>query len=347
MHIRFSVLFLLIFFFSCASDPQPAETERITLEISDSERIIDSSTDERFAMPSSVLPHQDGLFVYDFGAGSIHRFDAEYNLTDSFGRQGGGPGEYQYLAALWMFNGNLTGFDPQNSKIITYTPSGDMLHERSLSSDQFSLMMAAGSEYDFYFQSDGYEGTLLTHSNLADESVHHFGESLTSDDQEISISSTRQAIEREQVPAFMKNRVLPAVNSERIFSFQLTTGVLQAFNHQYEPEWEYRFETDFMDEVFDSYIEANKMMLDRGNIIFLMYAYHLEATDDGVAILFSTPQGTPVTIGWIDNDAAQSALVTYTDLDFTSQKFALSAEGEYVYIINQMEGEIWRVEWPF
>lgn len=348
MHIRFLVLFLPIFFiFSCVSDPQTAETERITLEISESIRVIDTSTDDRFAMPSSILPHRNGLFVYDFGAGSIHRFDMEYNLTDSFGNQGGGPGEYQYLAALWMFDGNLTGFDPQNAKLITYSPDGDFMEEESLSSDQFSLMMAAGSANDFYFQSDGVDGTLITHSSLSDESVHHFGESLTDDDEEISISSARQAIEREQIPAFMKNRVLPAVNDERIFIFQLTTGVLQAFNHQYEKEWEYRFETDFMDEVFDNYIEANKMMLDRGNIIFLMYAYHLEATDDGVAILFSTPEGTPVTIGWMDNHGTQAGVISYSGLEFNSQRFSLSPDRNHVYINNQMEGEIWRAEWPF
>ncbi len=349
MRNRFIILLTLslITLISCQPDSTPAEIERANLELTGAERVIDTTTDDRFAMPSSILATSEGLYVYDFGAGLIHRFDEDYQLIQSFGSQGNGPEEFQYMASLWMFDDEILGFDPGNAKLISYSFDGEFLDEQSLSSQQYSQMMEAGSKGEFYFQSGGHEGTLLTHASLNNSTVHHFGESLTSDDDDISISSTRQAIERNQVPSFMKNRVMPAVNSERIFSFQLTTGVLQAYNHQYELQWEHLLETDFMDEVFENYIEANRRMLDRGNIIFLMYASHLEATDDGVAILFSTPSGTPVTIGWMNNEGTESKIVQYTDLEINSQNISISADRSTIYFNNQFEGEIWRAEWPF
>lgn len=349
MRNRF-IIFLtlsLITLISCQPDSPPAEIERTNLELTGAERVIDTTTDDRFAMPSSILATSEGLYVYDFGAGVIHRFDEDYQLIQSFGNQGNGPEEFQYLASLWMFDDEILGFDPGNAKLISYSFDGEFLDEQSLSSQQYSQMMKAGSKGEFYFQSGGHEGTLLTHASLNNSTVHHFGESLTSDDDDISISSTRQAIERNQVPSFMKNRVMPAVNSERIFSFQLTTGVLQAYNHQYELQWEHLLETDFMDEIFENYIEANKRMLDRGNIIFLMYASHLEATDDGVAIIFNTPSDLPVTIGWMNNEGTESKIVQYTDLEINSQNISISADRSTIYFNNQFEGEIWRAEWPF
>lgn len=336
-------LFILI---SCQSESTSAVVERINLEITGAERVIDTSTDDQIAMPASILALSEGLYVYDFGAGSIHRFDEHYELVQSFGKQGNGPEEYQYLASLWSFDDQIVGYDPGNAKLISYSFDGGYIDEQGLTSQQYSQMMAAGSKSEFYFQSGGYDGTLLTHSNLDDETIHHFGESLTSGDQDISISSARQAVERNQIPSFMKNRVIPAVNSERIFSFQLTTGVLQAYSHQYELLWEYPFETDFMDEVFENYIDANKRMLDRGNIIFLMYASHMEAIEGGVIILFSTPSGTPVTLGWINNDGTESGLISYKDLDINSQNFTISADRNTIYFNNQLDGEIWRAEWP-
>lgn len=349
MHNRLATLLTLLLFTitSCQSDSTQAEVEIKNLEITDAERVIDTSTDDRFAMPSSILPVPEGLYVYDYGAESIHRFDEDYQLIQSFGKQGSGPEEFQYLASLWVFDEEITAYDPRNAKLISYSFEGEFIKEKSLTSQQYSQMMAAGSVNDFYFQSGGLEGSLITHSNLSNENIHHFGESLTSDDDDISISSTRQAIERYQVPSFMKNRVMPAVNSERIFAFQLTTGVLQAYNHNYELKWEHLFETEFMDEVFENYIEANRVMLDRGNIIFLMYASHLEATDDGVAILFNTPQGTPVTIGWMNNEGTESGLISYTDLEINSQNFSISADRNKIYFNHSLEGEIWRAEWPF
>jgi hypothetical protein len=349
MHNRYilSLTLLLITLTSCQSDTPPAGIEHSNLELNGAERVIDTTTDDRFAMPSSILATPEGLYVYDFGAGVVHRFDENYQLIQSFGNHGNGPEEFQYLASLWVFDDEITSYDPRNAKLISYSFDGDFINEQSLSSQQYSQMMAAGSVNDFYFQSGGLEGSLLTHSNLSNESIHHFGESLTSDDQDISISTTRQAIEREQVPSFMMNRVMPAVNSERIFAFQLATGFLQAYNHNYELQWEHLFATEFMDEVFENYIEANRIMLDRGNIIFLMYASHLVATEDGVAILFNTPEGTPVTIGWMNNEGTESGLISYTDLEINSQNFSISADRNTIYFNDQLEGEIWRVEWPF
>lgn len=341
----FLILIPLLILIACSQTQDPSELSPNPITVSGMEVVIDTETSDSFAMPGRMVHTGEKLIVTDPASGLIHRFDAEYNLTESFGSQGSGPGEYGAASGLWSLDGELHLYDPQLAKLLRYTPEGEFTGERVLDGDSYAHQITLKSADEIYSPTAGREGSLIFYSNQESGEGAYFGEA-RADEEELSISSARQAVERGQVPGFMKNQVSLAANSERLFSFQQTTGKLQVFSHDRELLWEYQIELDFMDEVFENFLEANTMMLDQGNIILLAYASDMAATDNGVAILFQTPMEHPAVIGWFDNDAVEFSLITYGDVVSGNLMFALAAEQSSVYFGNILDGEIYKADLP-
>jgi sugar lactone lactonase YvrE len=79
-----------------------------------------------FYMPSDVAVDKEGnVYVLDSGNHRIQKFDPEGKYVASFGRQGQGPGEFQYPQSIDIdTEGNIYVADSGNQKIHILKPDG-------------------------------------------------------------------------------------------------------------------------------------------------------------------------------------------------------------------------------
>jgi len=71
-----------------------------------------------------------GFYLYDFNDRQIRRYDRTGRFLNLVGRKGGGPGEYEYAAAMAVTrDGRLIVHDPRNSRITYFHPDGKVARE--------------------------------------------------------------------------------------------------------------------------------------------------------------------------------------------------------------------------
>lgn len=68
------------------------------------------------------------LYVADTGETSIRVYDQNGEFQKSFGREGSGPGEFEFIGSLFIDSGSrLLVNDPNNGRITAFTLDGDLL----------------------------------------------------------------------------------------------------------------------------------------------------------------------------------------------------------------------------
>jgi len=79
-----------------------------------------------FYMPADItFDNKDNIYILDSGNHRIQKFDANGKYLATFGRQGEGPGEFQYPMSLDIdTEGYLYISDPQNQRIQILKPNG-------------------------------------------------------------------------------------------------------------------------------------------------------------------------------------------------------------------------------
>jgi len=79
-----------------------------------------------FYMPADIaFDNKDNIYILDSGNHRIQKFDANGKYLATFGRQGEGPGEFQYPMSLDINSeGYLYISDPQNQRIQILKPNG-------------------------------------------------------------------------------------------------------------------------------------------------------------------------------------------------------------------------------
>jgi sugar lactone lactonase YvrE len=141
---------ITLFFVSTVSLPQKIETKdgirlihnektgkwgkqpKISLEYIKNIGDLESEDEHvLFYMPSDVAIDNEGnVFVLDSGNHRIQKFDPNGNFLASFGRQGQGPGEFQYPQSIDLDpDGNLYVSDSGNQKIQIIKSDGSLAKE--------------------------------------------------------------------------------------------------------------------------------------------------------------------------------------------------------------------------
>lgn len=141
---------LMMFLTSSISFPQKIETEdggrlvhnentgkwgkqpKISLEYIKNIGDLESEDENvLFYMPSDLaVDSQGNVYILDSGNHRIQKFDPNGNFLASFGRQGQGPGEFQYPQSIDLDpGGNLYVSDSGNQKIQILKPDGSLAEE--------------------------------------------------------------------------------------------------------------------------------------------------------------------------------------------------------------------------
>ncbi len=100
---------------------------QITLEYINNIGDLESDDDNvLFYMPSDIAVDKAGnVYVMDSGNHRIQKFDPKGNFIASYGRQGQGPGEFQYPQSIDIdTEGNIYVSDSGNQKIHIFKPDG-------------------------------------------------------------------------------------------------------------------------------------------------------------------------------------------------------------------------------
>jgi sugar lactone lactonase YvrE len=141
---------LMMFLTSSISFPQKIETEdgvrlvhnentgkwgkqpKISLEYIKNIGDLESEDENvLFYMPSDLAADSQGnVYILDSGNHRIQKFDPNGNFLASFGRQGQGPGDFQYPQSIDLDpGGNLYVSDSGNQKIQILKPDGSLAEE--------------------------------------------------------------------------------------------------------------------------------------------------------------------------------------------------------------------------
>lgn len=147
---------MMLFFISLVSFPQKIETKdgillihnektgkwnnqpKVSLEYIKNIGDLESEDENvLFYMPSDIAIDKEGnVYVLDSGNHRIQKFDADGNFLASFGRQGQGPGEFQYPQSIDLDEqGFMYVSDSGNQKIQILKPDGTLSKEIKMTED--------------------------------------------------------------------------------------------------------------------------------------------------------------------------------------------------------------------
>jgi sugar lactone lactonase YvrE len=91
--------------------------------------VLEGAEEEMFGQIRAIAVAPDGeLFVLDSHVPTVRRFGSDGTYLGSFGREGGGPGEFKRPEAMAMLpDGRILVRDPGNARIAVYAPDGTAL----------------------------------------------------------------------------------------------------------------------------------------------------------------------------------------------------------------------------
>lgn len=76
--------------------------------------------------------HPDGFVIADNKSHTIHVFNHDGDLVNSFNKNGWGPEEYQHLDVPWVRDGHIELFDWATRKFLKYTIKGELVESKTL-----------------------------------------------------------------------------------------------------------------------------------------------------------------------------------------------------------------------
>jgi len=113
----------------------------LTMKISGTES--DDDTKERvFSKVADIVVDSKGsIFIADGHSSTIKKFDKMGNYIKTFGRLGNGPGEYEMLGDMSIFNDTIVVFDQAAIKRVNFDTNGEFLGFKHFRSDAKPMFM--------------------------------------------------------------------------------------------------------------------------------------------------------------------------------------------------------------
>ncbi len=92
--------------------------------------VVDGAQEYMFGQINQIAPDgRGGAYVFDGQVPALRHYDSTGSYTRTFGRAGGGPGEYQSpaMGLAVLSDGRIVLLDPQNARFNVYAPDGTAL----------------------------------------------------------------------------------------------------------------------------------------------------------------------------------------------------------------------------
>ncbi|MEX2601473.1 MAG: 6-bladed beta-propeller [Balneolaceae bacterium] len=317
--------------------------------------LISVESSSGIAFPSLIKSVSDGILLNDYGLGKIHKFDLDGNKQFSFGNTGDGPGEFRAVYDFWEFDDYYMVYDYESKKFIKYDFEGIWIEDVLIEFEEFSTLRPVRFEaitpQRFAIPTRGLNGSLFSIVDVETGSIHYFGDALGEYEYSSTPQQYRQAISSRRVPAHELNMVRLRRNQTGIFLIQQSTAILEKYTYSGGVAWEKRLKIPAQDGLFEYFFKANLERLNRELPARYAFSYIQEAhaTDEGVAILLYVREDQPLTVVWVPNDGESMTVVTFQGIENQSmqpQDFTISANESYIYVLNMLDGEIYRAMWP-
>lgn len=132
--------------------------------------------DERIGQALQVVPDSDGTFlIADYSNGVVWRTGEDGKVRLSYGRGGGGPGEFRMLYRVAAGPaGSVYAFDASPAAVSIFTASGAFVMRRELS----LMLKSVGSFVVLPGGGVGLTGVAVRGGTYSDSAVHAFDDSL-------------------------------------------------------------------------------------------------------------------------------------------------------------------------
>lgn len=310
-------------------------------------------------IPTNIKAITDGVIIADTGQHHIIKVDNDGEKILKFGNRGPGPGEFQSIAGLWPLEDEYLVYDYNSFKFLTFDQNGNLIDEKVFSENP----AISGSELAIPITLDvissdivliptgGRLNSLFAITNLASGDIKYAGSPVNEFTGSYNYREAWEDYSRGKIPGSMLNLVMLGSNSEAIYSFQQTTGVLEKYTYEGEQIWEIELKIPAQRELFEQ-IARNNVEIGLRNEPRQMFIYSraMVVRDEGVALLLNMPDGYPLTVAWIPGDGSRIELViveglTISRLGFT-EGFTVSHDYQFAWYVNRKNGTIYQFDWP-
>lgn len=179
-----SVVLASCFWMACQNDPQQYESlwseqdvlsERMFLPIGyEMEWSIGGNAGDSLLLnPRLLSAGAEGVTVWDEGRQSVGRISPQGAHLWSFGRPGGGPGEFRSLRSIaHLPNGGVATVDDANQRLISIDRNGDMTGEINLNGRYpFSVAGLTGAGFVLFADSPDHPFFLFDDTGLVVDSL--------------------------------------------------------------------------------------------------------------------------------------------------------------------------------
>src|SRR5690554_408195 len=244
------VLISIIFLITDCSHQMNNQTnlEKITIE----EVSLFKSTynENKIVSPTWIKTVSGGLLVYDYSLNKLIKYDLNGEYLFSFGSEGRGPGEFQEISGsgFWQIDNNYMIFDRLGRKLLKFDLKEEWIADIPIGYKKMfrpsATAIEAINKHQFILPSNGLNKSLLSLINIKTEDIQYFGNAVVDNESRGSYDSEkeRQAINSGKIPSRLQNSLLISTNSSGIFSFQVTTAILEKYSFTGDLIWSLKLE---------------------------------------------------------------------------------------------------------
>lgn len=333
---------LLISLASCESVNEKAKLPE-PIELNDYETII-SYEEMVLANPERIrFDGIEGLVLFDSGLENVIRLSLEGEIISKIGRKGSGPGEYQSVSNIYVFNNSIFLVDDRQFIIHRFLKDGN--HISSFIYGDYGKHRinrpTVLNQDDLLIPNSEADKTLFMLMNFKGEVFSEFGQIPKDSADELDYDIYRSEISNREVPQYFKPHVFAVNNdSTSVFIIYEAFPKIGKYNNSGELLWETEpIDVPEIDSVSIRYYNFMDMILRQSNAVQPLRKYVDGVSKNGrLFVSTNTSHNNPLWIHEFGDNGnlvnryvlkSNVSLKSHFDIDINERRiFVLTNEGE-------------------